>query len=97
MIQSRWQSMWETVLNVFSGMLLGFAVSGVFHLLQEPIANYLWSGFKWEINSGSNVIVTCTLTVVSVARSYSWRRYFNKRLQEQFNDQEERVSNAIKQ
>ena len=78
--QTKRQSLIEASLNTFSGMVLGFAISQLAHIFSPFIREYLWSGWTWELSAGSNVIMTIILTIVSVIRSYIWRRYFNNKL-----------------
>lgn len=78
MIQSKRHSLLEACLNVFSGMVIAFGISFLAHRYEAVIQQYVWSGFKWDIGVGSNVIMTVVFTVVSVLRSYAWRRHFNR-------------------
>lgn len=76
-MQTKRQSLIETILNVFSGMVIGFSISQLAHVLAPYIQQYIWSGFVWKLSAGSNAVMTVVLTAVSVMRSYCWRRYFN--------------------
>lgn len=78
-MQSRKHSFLESCLNVLSGMMIGFGVSQLAHECEPQIQQYIWSGFEWKLSVGSNLIMTTVLTIISVARGYAWRRYFNRR------------------
>ncbi len=76
--QSKLMSWIESLSNILSGVVIAFTLSQGFSYFAPFIATYLYSGFHWDVGFGSNVIVTITLTVVSIVRSYLWRRAFNK-------------------
>ena len=76
--QSKRHSIIEAVCNVGSGMLLAFAISQAAYFGADWIQQHIWSGFVWKLSAGSNAIMTCILTIVSVIRGYIWRRSFNK-------------------
>ncbi len=76
--QSKLMSWVESLSNILSGVVIAFTLSQGFSYFAPFIATYLYSGFHWDVGFGSNVIVTITLTVVSIVRSYLWRRAFNK-------------------
>lgn len=76
--QSKRHSVIEAMLNVFTGMLVGFTLSQTAAAFELEIQQYIWSGFVWHLSTGSNVLMTSVLTVCSIARSYIWRRIFNK-------------------
>lgn len=80
--QTKRQSMTEACLNVFTGMIIAFAISQYAHYFESQIQKYIWKGFEWHISAGSNVIMTMIFTIVSISRSYIWRRHFNKKLME---------------
>lgn len=84
-MQSRKHSMLESCANVASGMLIAFAISQLAHMFEPQIQRYVWHGFSWGISTGSNAIMTTVLTVVSVLRSYAWRRHFNGRVKDEIN------------
>jgi len=69
-VQSRLESLLESSLNTASGFAVSFAAWRwvVVPLLGLPVDN------------AQNLIITGFFTVLSVARSYLWRRYFNGRL-----------------
>jgi membrane protein implicated in regulation of membrane protease activity len=72
-MQTKRQSMVETGVNIFSGMLISFLISQIAAI----ISNYTgW--FTWNISTTANIGMTILLTIVSILRSYTWRRYFNK-------------------
>lgn len=79
-MQSKRHSLLESLLNVFSGMFIGFAVSQLAHVYQAEIRTYIWPGFTWNISITSNIFMTTVLTVISVTRGYIWRRIFNQRI-----------------
>jgi hypothetical protein len=78
-MQTRRQSLIEAIVNIISGMVISFSISFLFTILSPYIALYLYSGFSFHTSIAGNIIVTITLTVVSIIRSYFWRRYFNKK------------------
>ena len=66
MTQKARHSLFETLLNTASGFLLSFAATGlVFPLF----------GVKSSVTQ--NFGITCVYTIISIARSYVWRRTFN--------------------
>ncbi len=65
MKQSRKMSLVESLANTASG----FVISWMIGLLVYP-----WFGFA--VTSAQGFLLTCIFTVVSVARSYVWRRAF---------------------
>lgn len=67
-MQSKKQSIMESMLNMISGACIAFTITQIGSIM----------GF-WDISPESNVGLTITLTVVSVIRSYYWRRLFNKK------------------
>ncbi len=79
-MQTRRHSLLESLVNVFSGMLIAFTISQLAHLFESDIQKYLWKGFEWKISVGSNAIMTTIFTLVSIIRGYMWRRHFNSKL-----------------
>ena len=79
MAQTRLHSLIETAANIISGMFIAFAVSQLAAHFSSEIRQYIWSGFDWYVGASSNAIMTIVLTLVSMIRGYSWRRYFNNR------------------
>ncbi len=77
--QTKRSSLLESLTNTVVGTLLALMLSHLFYLGQPLIQIYIWAGFKWELNWGSNIIVTIVLTFVSVSRGYIIRRSFNRR------------------
>ena len=73
MNQSRLGSLIESILNTASGFLLSFLAWRfvVVPLLALPVDNV------------QNLQITSFFTILSVARSYVWRRYFNGRIRQQ--------------
>ncbi len=78
--QSKKLSGLEACLNTFSGMVIAFSISQLACILTPTIQKYISKDFVWDINYKSNIVITIILTIVSVGRSYVWRRYFNKLL-----------------
>lgn len=66
-MQSRKHSIIETFLNTLSG----FIISWVLTLLIMPL-------FGWEVSAAQGFNLTMIFTVISVTRSYFWRRLFNR-------------------
>ena len=77
MSQTRWESVVETVTNIGSGMVIAYTISQAACYLSPYI-----DGFEWNITASSNLIMTVIFTVVSIGRSYVWRRYFNRKEEE---------------
>jgi len=67
-MQSKKQSLIEAIINVGSGFLLSIAT---WKLIITPI-------FGIEANNGQVAIISGIFTVLSIIRSYFWRRIFNK-------------------
>lgn len=67
-MQSRTRSLVEQLLNIGSGFLVSLCV---WEFIVKPV---------WEIDTSfsENLTITCLFTVVSIARSYAWRRLFNR-------------------
>ena len=85
-MQSRRSSFIEANVNVFSGMIIAFAISQIAHVYEAEIQQYIWKGFVWKVSVGSNVLMTIVLTIVSMLRGYSWRRYFNQKQLRSYNE-----------
>ena len=68
--QSRMGSLVEACVNV----VIGFAINFVMNLLILPVF------FGHSISLSANFVMGLAFTVVSVARSYAIRRWFNGRL-----------------
>ena len=66
-MQSRKHSILETVLNTLSG----FIISWIMTLLVLPL-------FGFNVTAGQGFTITVIYTIVSVVRSYFWRRLFNR-------------------
>lgn len=64
--QSRKESLLEATLNTLSGFVLSYLV---WMLVAAPL-------FNIPVNHTETFWITCLFTVVSVARSYLWRRLF---------------------
>lgn len=69
MTQSRLESLIETVINT----CLGFIINYCANLVILPL-------FGFHITPGANFLMGLLYTVISVARSYAVRRWFNARL-----------------
>ncbi len=78
-MQSKLHSFLETAANIISGMIIAFVISQIAAHFELEIRQYIWAGFEWKVSAGSNIVMTVILTIVSMGRGYSWRRYFNKR------------------
>ena len=69
MTQSRLESLIEAVINT----CIGFSINYFANLLIFPL-------FGFHISAGANFLMGLIYTVISVARSYCIRRWFNARL-----------------
>lgn len=69
-MQTRLQSFIEQLLNIGSGFLVSLLV---WEFVVKPIWNI-------QTSHAENLQITLLFTVVSIARSYAWRRVFNHRL-----------------
>lgn len=69
MTQTRIGSLIESIINV----IIGFAINYTANLLIFPL-------FGFHIKPGANFVLGLLYTVISVARSYCVRRWFNARL-----------------
>jgi hypothetical protein len=67
MNQTKLESLFESVINVGSGFILAF-------IIWQTIAPIF---LGYEITYAENFVLTSIFTVVSVARGYIWRRFFN--------------------
>lgn len=81
-MQSKKHSLYESVTNTLTGLIIAVTISQLFHMFQH----YLWPGFKWDINLESNLFVTVVLTIVSVIRGYIVRRAFNRRVTNDYSE-----------
>jgi len=68
-MQSKYQSLIETVISTF----IGLGVSFLTQIIVFPMYNL-------EVNFSQNLQITAIFTVVSLLRGYVIRRIFNKRL-----------------
>jgi hypothetical protein len=68
MTQSKRGSLLEASLNTASGFVVSLIV---WRFLVAPM-------FGFSLDMETNVAVTSIFTVVSIARSYAWRRLFNR-------------------
>jgi hypothetical protein len=68
-MQTRIGSFIESALNTASGFVVAFAL---WQWVIGPLMGY-------AVNYHDNLIITSIFTVASIARSYVWRRFFNKR------------------
>lgn len=71
MNQTRLGSLYEAWINV----AIGYAINFTANWLIFPM-------FGWHISLSQNLALGVLYTVISVARSYLIRRYFNRRLRE---------------
>lgn len=69
-MQTRVSSFVEQILNVGSGFIVSLIV---WTLIVTPY-------WDIEVSMTDNLTITALFTVISVARGYLWRRYFNKRI-----------------
>jgi len=69
MTQTRLGSLYEALMNV----AIGFAINFVANLVILPLVGF-------HISVGQNFFIGVLYTIVSVARSYVIRRWFNARL-----------------
>lgn len=68
MKQTKKQSLTETVISTF----IGLAVSLITQIVVFPL-------YGMEVSFNQNIQITIIFTVVSIARGYFVRRYFNKK------------------
>jgi len=66
MAQSRKHSFLEALLNTASGFIISYFV-----------AELTFAYFNFQTTHKDTFIITCIFTVVSIVRSYIWRRIFN--------------------
>ena len=66
MSQSRRHSFLEALLNTASGFLISFFV-----------AELTFAYFNFQSTHKDTFTITCIFTLVSIVRSYIWRRIFN--------------------
>lgn len=69
MTQTRLGSLYEALINIAIGFSINFAAN----LLIFPL-------FGFHISAGSNFLMGCIYTAISLVRSYVIRRWFNARL-----------------
>lgn len=68
-MQSRLESIVESVLNVGSGFVVALVV---WSYVVKPL-------FDIHVSQADNVLITLIFTAVSVVRGYAWRRIFDYR------------------
>jgi len=66
-MQNKKHSLLESSLNILSGSVIAYTVT--------QLGSFVG---MWDISPGKNLLLTSILTVVSLGRSYLWRRVFNK-------------------
>jgi hypothetical protein len=66
MAQSRKHSLLEAALNTFSGFVISYFV-----------AELTFAYFNFQTTHKDTFTITCIFTLVSIVRSYIWRRIFN--------------------
>ena len=64
-MQTKFESMVEKIADIGSGFIIAWAVY-----------EFVILAYEWVSENG--FLVTCIFTVISLVRSYLWRRYFNK-------------------
>jgi hypothetical protein len=67
-MQTAFESFLETALNTATG----FAISWLMTSWVLPL-------YGFPVTAGQGFQITCIFTVISILRSYVWRRYFNLR------------------
>lgn len=67
MSQSRKHSMFEAIINV----VVGFSINFLLNMLVFPL-------FGWQISAAQNFALGVIYTVISIVRSYTLRRAFNR-------------------
>lgn len=67
MSQSRKHSMLEAIINV----VVGFSINFLLNMLVFPL-------FGWEISAAQNIALGVIYPVISIVRSYTLRRAFNR-------------------
>lgn len=67
--QTKLGSLIEATLNTMSGFVLAFVL---WQWVVGPLMDY-------PVSYSDNFVITSIFTVASIARSYVWRRIFNKR------------------
>ena len=65
-MQTQWESFMETALNTASG----FAISWLLTTWVLPM-------YGFAVSTSQGFQITCIFTVISILRSYLWRRTFN--------------------
>lgn len=73
-MQTKKGSIVEAGANILSGMIIAFVLTQLLVYLSPHI-----SWLDVNISISSNGMLTIILTVVSVVRTYTWRRYFNNK------------------
>jgi len=68
-MQTRLESVVEAIANIGTGMIVSFILG----MLVYPL-------FGFDVSPGQNLWIVIIFTIVSFARSYAWRRWFNGRL-----------------
>lgn len=63
------------MLNTFSGVVIGLVLTTIFNSLPNPVV-YLGDG----LTTAEIFIWTGVMTIVSILRSYCWRRFFASKL-----------------
>lgn len=67
MSQSRKASLVEAFANMASGMLISYLAGLVIYPM-----------LGWQVSAGTNAVAVGLFTIISLIRSYLWRRFFNK-------------------
>lgn len=66
-MQTRRSSLVEALCNIFTGLVVAFVATQFFAFIVPGMT----------ITIGTNIALTTVLTVISILRSYLWRRFFN--------------------
>lgn len=68
-MQSKTESLIESLLNTATGFLLSLV-----------LVNVVLPLYGFPVKTGQSLEIVTIFTVASVGRSYLWRRFFNKRV-----------------
>ncbi len=68
-MQSKTESLIESLLNTATGFLLSLV-----------LVNVVLPLYGFPVKTGQSLEIVTIFTVASVCRSYLWRRFFNKRV-----------------
>jgi hypothetical protein len=68
-MQTKKESLWEVVLNIGSGYVLALITQW-----------FLYPLYDLEVTWSENMQLAAIFMLISIIRSYFWRRYWNRRL-----------------